>query len=372
MVSRGRRIDRGRVSAYEIPTDAPEGDGTLEWDSTTIVVVELEAGEEIGIGYTYASAATARLIDERLLDEVRGCDALCTSGAWHKMTHAVRNEGHGGISAMAVSAVDTALWDLKAKLLGVSLADILGRVRDAIPIYGSGGFTTYSIERLKEQLGGWVEQGIPQVKMKVGAGIQEALVRVAAAREAVGPDARLFTDANSAFTRKEALQFMEGSVEHAVEWMEQPLPPEDLEGLRFLCDRAPSGVRIADGEYGYGLPYFRRMLDAGAVDVLMPDATRCGGVTGFMRAAALAEAFLVPISSHCAPLLHLHMGCAVAGMMHAEWFYDHVRIETMFFDGTPQPVDGVLKPDPHRPGLGVEFKQADANRYLVYGDRRPK
>lgn len=361
------QIDRVETTAYTIPTDSPEADGTLEWDSTTLVLVEIGAGGQRGLGYTYASAASAVIIDTLLRPEIERQDPMAIPHCWRRMVRAVRNQGRGGVAAMAISAVDNALWDLKAKLLGLPLASLLGRVRDAVPIYGSGGFTSYSPAKLQEQVAGWVGQGIRQVKIKVGRDVGEGLKRLAAAREAIGPEAGLMADANSAFGRKDALRFAEASVDHSLEWLEQPLDPADLEGLRLLRRRAPSAVRIADGEYGYDPVYFRRMLAAGAVDVLMPDATRCGGVSGFLQAAALAAAFHTPISSHCAPLLHCHLGCSVEGMLHAEYFHDHVRIEERFFEGMPSPVEGGLKPDPNRPGLGITFRRADAASWQIYG-----
>jgi len=120
---------------------------------------------------------------------------------------------------------------------------------------------------------------------------------------------------------------------------------------------------VTAGEYGDGPVYFRRMLEAGAVDVLQPDATRCGGVTGFMAAAALADAFGVPISAHTAPTLHAHLCCAAARARHVEYFHDHARIEGLLFDGALVPKDGDLTPDPTRPGLGVTFRFADAERF---------
>jgi L-alanine-DL-glutamate epimerase-like enolase superfamily enzyme len=140
---------------------------------------------------------------------------------------------------------------------------------------------------------------------------------------------------------------------------------DDLAGLRLVRDRAPAITEIAAGEYGYGPADFRRLLEAQAVDVLQADITRCGGVTGFLEAAALAEAHKVPLSAHCAPALHLHPCCAIAPLRHLEYFHDHVRIEHMLFDGTRAPEGGVLEPDLSRPGLGLELKRADAEKYRV-------
>jgi L-alanine-DL-glutamate epimerase-like enolase superfamily enzyme len=363
--SQGPPIESLRVSAFTIPTETPEADGTYEWDSTTIVIVEVEGGGKWGLGYTYADTATAKLIDDKLKEVVVGKDAMSVQAAWLAMLCSIRNLGHPGICAMAISAVDTALWDLKARLLNLPLVTLLGQVRDALPIYGSGGFTNYSNEKLQDQLRGWVEQGISLVKMKIGRDAKIDRQRVAAASKAIGEDVDLFVDANGAYSRKEALAQAKAFEEFNIAWFEEPVSSDDLEGLRFVRDRAPAGMDIAAGEYGYDIDYFRRMLDAGSVDVLQADATRCCGFTGFLQAATLCDAYHVRLSSHCAPALHVHIGCAAAAMRHAEYFHDHVGIERMILDGVVDPIEGALKPDLTRPGLGLTLKRADAQKFAI-------
>lgn len=358
-------ITRIDSAAYRIPTESPESDGTLEWDSTTLVVVHVEAGGERGFGYTYADAACVPLIAQKLAPLLGGKDVLAGGERWQEMTVAVRNLGRAGLAATAISAIDTALWDLKARLLGVPLVTLLGRARPAIAVYGSGGFTSYDMPRLQQQLAGWVETGIRRVKMKVGRAPQEDLERVRAARGAIGDVTELFVDANGAYQRKQALDFARRFRDSGVTWFEEPVSSDDLEGLRMLRDQGPPGMAISAGEYGYDLMYFRRMLEAQAVDVLQADATRCGGITGFLGAAALCEAFGIPLSSHCAPALHLPLCCAARQAVHLEWFHDHVRIERMLFDGAREPDNGRLVPDGSRPGLGVEFKEKDAQCFRV-------
>lgn len=257
----------------------------------------------------------------------------------------------------------SALWDLKGKLLGQSVATLLGQRRNSVPIYGSGGFTSYPPGRLAEQLGGWAGQGLRWVKMKIGSRPEEDVARVRHARAAIGDRTGLFVDANGAYAAKQALGFAESFAEQGVAWFEEPVSSDHLEELRLIRDRAPAGMEIAAGEYGYDLFYFRRMLDAGAVDVLQADATRCGGVTGFLAVGALCAARGIDLSAHTAPALHLHACCAVPRLRHLEWFHDHVRIEAMLFDGAPVPKDGLIRPDLDRPGLGLDFKRADAARY---------
>ena len=358
-------IQRIQASLYRIPTDFPESDGTLEWNSTTLVVVRVHAGDEVGLGYTYADTATAALVHDSLAKILEGRDAMATTACWNAMVGRTRNLGRPGIVSMAISAVDAALWDLKARLLNLPLVTLLGAVRPAVPVYGSGGFTSYSDRQLQNQLRGWVERGIPRVKMKIGRDAADDLRRVRAARKAIGRDTELFVDANGAYSRKQALAQPQIFANFGVTWFEEPVSSDDLAGLRLMRDRAPGGVEIAAGEYGYDLTYFRRMLAAEAVDVMQADATRCGGITGFLQVAALCQAFHVPLSAHCAPALHTHVCCAATPVRHVEYFHDHVRIERMFFDGMRPPVNGELKPDLSRPGMGLELKHADAQRFAA-------
>jgi L-alanine-DL-glutamate epimerase-like enolase superfamily enzyme len=364
----GIAVDGVSVSAYTIPTDAPEADGTAQWDRTTLVLVEARAGNATGLGYTYADLATAHFAHDHLVPLVAGRDPADVHALWVAMCQKVRNLGRPGVAAMAISAIDIAAWDLSAKLAGRPMFKLLGAARNAAPVYGSGGFTSYSDRQLRDQLGGWAKQGIPRVKMKIGTHPEQDLHRAQVAREAIGPDCELFVDANGAYSQKQALAFAERFVELGVTWFEEPVSSDDLDGLRLMRDRGPAGMDIAAGEYGYQPLYFRRMLEAGAVDVLQADATRCGGITGFLKAATMCESFGLPFSAHCAPALHLHPCCSTtANFRHLEYFHDHARIERMLFDGACEPANGELRPDPTRPGLGLEFKHQDAERFRVFG-----
>ena len=353
------------VSSFTIPTSSPESDGTLEWDSTTLVLVEVAAGNQRGAGYTYADTATAELIHSKLKTLVIGRDAMAVPAIWQSMVEHIRNLGRPGICSMAIAAIDTALWDLKAKLLGLPLVTLLGQLRESVVVYGSGGFTSYSDKELEDQLGGWANEGIPAVKMKVGRAPKLDPHRVHIARQAIGAETELFVDANGAYTRKQALALADIFAEERVCWFEEPVTSDDLEGLRLVRARAPAGMDIAAGEYGYDLVYFRRMLEAGAVDVLQADATRCAGITGFLQVGALADAWNLPLSAHTAPTLHAHPMCCLSRAWNIEYFHDHVRIERMLFDGAQVAHRGELRPDLSRPGLGIEFKRADAKKFAA-------
>jgi L-alanine-DL-glutamate epimerase-like enolase superfamily enzyme len=360
-------VERVAVSAYEIPTDGPggrESDGTLEWSSTTIVIVEVEAAEVCGLGYTYADASAAAFVESQLKGVVLGSDPLAVRETWVRMGAQIRNAGRPGLGFMALSAVDAALWDLKARLLGVSLVNALDRAHDAVPLYGSGGFCNYPLERLREQLAGWVEQGIPRVKLKVGRDPARDPRRLGAVREALGDEPELFVDANGAFGRKQALGWAERyRAEWGVSWFEEPVSSADAEGLRLLRDRAPGGLDIAAGEYVY-VPRDALNL-VGAVDCLQLDVTRCGGITGLVQLSGLAAANSLEVSGHCAPQLSAHALCAVPNLRHLEYFHDHVRVERMLFDGVLAPEDGCLRPDRSRPGHGLELRREDVEEYRV-------
>jgi L-alanine-DL-glutamate epimerase-like enolase superfamily enzyme len=354
------------VAAYTIPTDAPEGDGTLCWDSTTLIVCEVHAADRVGLGYTYGNQATAVVAQHlaaKCLIQKSAIEIPCLHRA---MLAQVRNDGSRGIAAMAISALDIALWDLKAKLLNSSVVDLLGAVHASVVAYGSGGFTTYNDKQLSDQLGGWIADGLKNVKMKIGAEPEKDLARIRTAREAIGPSANLFVDANGAFAARQAIRFAQKFEEFDVTWFEEPVSSDDLSGLRRVRGHAPDAMEIAAGEYGYDALYFRRMIEAESIDVLQLDATRCKGFTGFLEGAAIAASFGCPISAHCAPSLHMHVACAVPQFRHVEYFHDHARIEAILFDGFILPRNGELIPDRSRPGMGLSFKQRDAERFLVW------
>src|SRR5205823_1394464 len=282
-------VERLDVAAYEIPTDEPESDGTLEWNSTTIVVVEAHAGNETGLGYTYGPAAAGKLVEELLAGEVEGADALAPDKTWERLL---------------------------------------------------------------------------RVKMKISREPERDAERLDAARAAIGDDVELYVDSNGALGRNEALAWAHRlRSEWNVTWFEEPVPSADLDGLRLLCRRAPAGLDIAAGEYGYVLADFQNLL--GSVSCLQADVTRCGGITGLLQAAGLAGGHGIDVSAHCAPQLSAHAFCAVPTLRHLEYFHDHIRVERLLFDGVLEPVDGELRPDRSRAGHGLTLRHADARDFAV-------
>ena len=358
------------VRAFTVPTDHPEADGTLAWDHTTMVVVVLTAEtrdtKTIGLGYTYAPVACANLVEELLAPVVVSTSPLDVSRTFAAMRSQARNAGYPGIAACAVSAVDTALWDLRAGLLGLPLHRLLGAVRDRVPAYGSGGFTTYTDEELQTQLNGWLEAGARWVKIKIGESAGQDtdrdLARVALAKDIVAGRAELFVDANGGYSVAQAVRIGRALERLDVRWFEEPVSSDDLVGLAEVRGRLD--VEVAAGEYGYDATYFRRMCEARAVGCLQLDVTRCGGITGWFRGAAVAASHGLDVSVHCAPAISLAAAAATPRLRHQEWFHDHVRVESMLLEGTRMMVQGDIEL-PCTRGNGLTLRNGDSDRFRV-------
>lgn len=357
-------ITSAQISAYTIPTETPEADGTAKWKATTIVIVELSGGGKSGLGYTYSHKSAAVAAQDLVESEVIGKDAFDIPGIHHALDILCRNWGRPGLASTAISAIDTALWDLKARLLDRSLVELLGKARDNIQGYGSGGFTSYTEAQLLEQMTGWARDGFSAVKMKIGRNAADDIRRIKAVCHALKGKTELFIDANGAYDRKLALTVSEQIGDLDVHWFEEPVSSDDREGLRLLVERVPARLKIAAGEYIYVLDDARLLIQAQAIDVLQADVTRCGGITNFMKIGGMCETFHLPLSAHTAPSVHTPLCCAAIPAMNLEYFFDHQRVERMLFDGAIQPDKGQLRPN-EAPGLGLAVKRPDAQQFAV-------
>ncbi|MFE4467766.1 enolase C-terminal domain-like protein [Leifsonia sp. NPDC056824] len=367
--SQPERVRAIRADAFVVPTATedrkrPESDGTIRWENSSILVVTLETDGATGLGYAYTAPASLRIVQDMLWAVVENADPFDTERLYWEMAQAVRNVGWAGVSAGAIAAVDIALHDLKARLCGMSLTQLLGGAHESVAAYGSGGFTDYTDDELTDQLGSWAAQGFRSVKMKVGSDPADDPRRVALAREVIGPAVELFVDANGAYERKQALRLAELFTDAGVTWFEEPVSSQDRNGLRLLRDRMPAPIRVAAGEYAYTPADFRDLLVDGCVDVLQADATRCG-ITGFGIAASLASAFGVPLSAHTSPALHASVAAAHRPAINVEYFHDHARLEAQFFDGLPAVRDGRLLPDRSAPGHGLTLRDPDIEAHRV-------
>lgn len=351
------------VRTFRFPTPTPEADGTLAWSATTAVTVEVSAAGVTGLGWTYSSPVAASVVREHLRDVVVG-SPVDPARAWSAMRRACRNVGTRGLVMQALSAVDIALWDLQARLADVSLSSLFGRVHEPVPVYGSGGFTTYEHDQLAEQVAGWRDAGCRGMKIKIGESwgtrVDRDLDRVGQLRDLAGPDVQLMVDANGGYSRGQAVRVGHALDELGVVWFEEPVSSDDPPGLAVVA--AAVRTDVAAGEYASDLDDVARLC--AVVDCVQLDATRCGGYTGWLRGAAVAQAHHLDVSAHCAPSLHAHVAGAVPHLRHVEWFADHARLEPLLVDGVPPVRDGALRPDPGVSGHGMTVR-GDAVRFEV-------
>jgi L-alanine-DL-glutamate epimerase-like enolase superfamily enzyme len=359
----GAPVDAITVAVYRFPTDRPEADGTLSWDATTAVTATVHAGKRSGLGWTYSTGAAGRVITDHLAPAVTGLDALDIPGCWSAMHRACRNLGTRGLVMQAISAVDIALWDLKARVLDVSLTALFGRARDAAPVYGSGGFTTLTDTQLAEQIDRWAAAGCTAMKIKIGQSwgtdLDRDIARVNTFAELAGPKVDLMVDANGAYTTGQARRVGATLDKLGVVWFEEPVSSDDLAGLAAV--RAAVRCDVAAGEYAADLYDVARLCPV--VDCLQLDVTRCGGYTGWLRGAAVAQANNLHISAHCAPALHSAVAAAAPNLRHVEWFIDHARLEPVLVDGAPTVHHGALHTDHRAPGHGMTIAaQATVHR----------
>lgn len=358
-------VDDVEARAYTVPLGATHADGTIEWDAVSVVAVLVRAGGATGLGWSYTDPGAASVVRTTLAPVVIGTSAHDVPATHARLERAVRNLGRGGVAGAALSAVDVALWDLEARLLGVPLVALLGRARAAVPVYGSGGFTTDDESRLASDVERWVgELGARAVKLKIaqGAGthVERDLERVRVARRAAGPDVDVFVDANGGYSRAVARRVGDAFADQGVVWFEEPVSSDDTAGLAAL--RAELSCDIAAGEYCWRPSDGAALLATGAVDCLQLDVTRVGGFTGWLAAAAIADAAGYDVSAHCAPQLSAHVACAAPRARHVEWFVDHAATDARLFDGLLTPVGGALRPSTTTPGHGVTLREREAER----------
>jgi L-alanine-DL-glutamate epimerase-like enolase superfamily enzyme len=357
----GPPLTGAQTAVYRFPTPEPEADGTLRWHATTAVTVTLEAGGHSGLGWTYSSPAAATLVHDTLAAAVHDRDAFDIAGGWQAMHRACRNFGTKGLAMQAISAVDIAWWDLKARLLAVPLAALFGTCRSDVPIYGSGGFTTLTDVELEDQINWWHSVGCTAMKIKIGESwgnnIARDLARVGQLRTFAGDGVHLMADANGAYTPGQARRVGAALDELGVVWFEEPVSNDDITGLATV--RAALNCDVTAGEYAADVYDIDALLPV--VDCLQLDVTRCGGYTGWLRGAALAQAHNIQVSGHCAPALHVPVALAIPHLRHVEWFADHARLEPLLVDGTPDVHDGALHLNSDCTGHGMTLSRQSAD-----------
>ncbi|MDE2638183.1 MAG: mandelate racemase/muconate lactonizing enzyme family protein [Chloroflexota bacterium] len=318
-----------------------------------------------GLGVADGGRAAQALVTDSLKPLLIGQDPLYTEKLWDDMFWRLRGVGRKGLAFSAISAVDTALWDLKAKTFNAPLYKLLGAYTDTVPIYGSGGWTHFSVDELVAEQVAYVERGMKSIKMKVGKDFgkseREDIERLAAVRAAVGDDIEILIDANNGYYAKQAIRMAREFEPYRVGWFEEPVLADDIEGLAAIA-RAID-IPVATGEHEYTKYGFRELIARGGADIVQPDIGRVGGVTEWMKVAQLAQAFNLPVAPHAFQLVHLHVACATPNLRIVEYLGVSEEFDKLVYKEFPQPVNGMWSPYPDKPGLGLELNPDVVRKY---------
>jgi L-alanine-DL-glutamate epimerase-like enolase superfamily enzyme len=312
-------------------------------------------------------APTRAVIEGALKEALINEDPFDIEYLWNRMFWLVRGYGRKGIAFCAISAVDIALWDLKAKALNLPLYKLLGPYTDTVPIYGSGGWTNFSEKELIEEQLSYVERGIPRIKMKVGKDFgtaeEEDIRRLAAVRKAVGDEVEIYVDANNGYYAKQAIRMARRFEEYNVKWFEEPVLADDIEGLASISRSI--NIPVATGEHEYTKFGFTDLISRGGADIVQPDVGRVGGVTEWMKVAHIAHGFNLPVAPHAVQVVHLHLTCAIPNLKVVEYLGIVEQRDNFVYNDFPEPKNGMWSPYPDRPGLGLDLNQDVVKKYKI-------
>jgi L-alanine-DL-glutamate epimerase-like enolase superfamily enzyme len=364
------QITRARACLCNLVPPRRRDDAIQTFVRQETILVELETSDGLtGIGYAYTIGTGGRsvldLLRHHLLDQVVGQDANEVEALWQRLLLATRATSVGVITSLALAAVDTAAWDLRCRALEVPLWKLAGGARRSVPLYDTeGGWLNVTADELVTAARASVDAGWQGIKLKVGKpDPHEDLDRLRAVRAAVGPSVDLMVDANQAFSRAEAKRRLRLFEEVDLYWFEEPIPAEDNSGHVALAESTT--VPIAVGESIYSLSHLREYLERGAAGIAQPDVARIGGITPWLKAAHLAEAFNVKVAPHFLMELHVSLAAAVPNSLYVEYIPQLsaiVRSEIEIVEGHAIP--------PSLPGIGIDW-DLDAVGALAQHDGCP-
>lgn len=335
-------------------------DATRKVEMVGYVVVRVTTDQGLeGIGLTYhevGGEATRELILRNMAPKLIGRDPLETEAIWQEFFHYLRGVGRKGLMYGALSAVDIALWDLKGKIVDLPLYRLLGGNRTKIPVYASGGWTSFSDDQLVDEMKGMVAQGYKAVKFKVGVeggtNPRRDVERVRKVREALGPTIDILVDANNCFDAATGVQLANRIREYDIFLFEEPVFADDIPGLAKF--KRGTDIPLGTGEHEYTKFGVRDLLLHDAVDIVQVDGARVGGYTEMLKAAALTQAWNVKFAPHAMENIHLNLAGAVPNTLFLERLIMFEEITARTFRNAPVPVDGFME-IPDLPGLGLEL-----------------
>lgn len=364
-MSHGGRVAQLDVTIVAVPSRYPIESAirsTHEIVNVLLLVLTEDGahGSAYVAGFTRGQARAVRAMLEEFSPIVVGREASELAAVWRELRRACRLMDRGGPGVAAISAIDMALWDLKAKSLGEPLHALLGTVRHRLPVYASDGcWLSPDPDEVASQAQAFVRDGFTAVKVRVGRqNPADDLAVVQAVRDLVGDDVGVLVDANQGWSRSTARRCGRALIEMGVDWLEEPVPVEDVDGLALIQQDLP--VRVVSGESVHYPHDVLRLVQAGAVSMVMPDLQRIGGVTGWIQAAAIAEAAGVDITSHLFPEVSAHLLAASAGagpLEHVSWMDPFVEQPITVVDG--------MASLPDAPGTGLEFDWSALKEHIV-------
>lgn len=354
-----------RTARLEVPIAKPIRTAIHELRSVGVVVVFLDSddgatGEGMMMTLGPRRLDVLEAMTRSLAHHAVGRDPHDVAAIWQAMWRDINYFGHKGITIFAMAAIDTACWDLVGKAAGTPLYKLFGACREAVKAYASGGlWLSASVEELAAEARGFVDQGFRAMKVRVGKpDVEEDVARVAAVRDAVGPDIDLMADANQGLDVAHAIRLGRRLEDFGLVWFEEPVPAYDLEGHAAIT--ATLNVPIASGETEYTSLGMRAMLEAKAADILMPDLQRMGGLTEFRKAAHLAEVHGVAVSPH----IFSEQSLAIAGSSPNVTYLEHMPWLAPLFRESMTLEDGMIAM-PRGPGLGFTIDPEAVERFRI-------
>lgn len=352
-----------QTTLLSVPLNPPIADSThllkhIQWVVVDVFTDEELTGNSLMLTFDYGPELLRRIVDVELKKLLVGKDPQDIPGVWQMCYSHCEYIGQAGIGAWGIAAIDIALWDILGKKLGAPVCQLFGSNRALVPVYGSGGWLSYSLDELLAEVMGYVQRGFTMVKMKVGRpDVRQDVERVRAVRKAIGDKIGLMADANQAWTPQQAVSFASQAEDLDLLWLEEPLRKDDLDGYSYVA--AKTNIPIAAGEREYSLDAFRGLLASG-VSILQPDALRIGGLSQSIKVAHLAEVYHRTLAPHFYKEIDVHLLSAINNGLYLEYFgwLDDLLAYPL------EVVAGIAKV-PTRPGMSLEFKPEALREYRV-------